>query len=269
MRKSLWAIALSAVMLASGTVATAEVRPAAVPGEVIGTVHFGKRSAKLSAESKQLLAALVELNPDAISFDVAGYVQRTKSKRNDRRLSLARASKVRNYMRDDLGVTVPITISGNRVPAKNGDKWFARRATVRAVQPPEDTTPELQDEIAVAWGPTNMVNASFGITSLGTWSYPPDSYEYKWQYSLNASDWLDLVDGPVEIYANGDRSYLVSYDVSGATTASVTMVGTGNQNVMKTCVYVKAQVVAISGGFRSELTDSLDLEPVVQCSWPE
>jgi hypothetical protein len=213
---------------------------------------------------------LVELNPDAIAFDVAGYVQRTKSKRNDRRLSLARASKVRNYMRDDLGVEVPITISGNRVPAKNGDKWFARRATVRAVQPPEDTTPELQDEMNAVWGTWDLSSGAMSLpdANKGTWSYPPETWEYQWYYSIDDSTWFPLLDGANAIYYDEALNYRVAYDVSGVTTDSVTMAATGNRNSFQECVYVKVQVRVSNAGFQSEWTDSNELAPLhPDCGW--
>lgn len=271
MRTSLWALALSTVVLASGTTATAEVRPSVPVGDVVGTVHYGKKSSKLSADSKQLLSALVDANPDAVGFDITGYVQRTHSKRNDYRLSLARAVKVKRYLRE-LGVEVPIAVRGNRVPKVHGNKWFARRSVVRVVQPPEDQTPELQTEIGVEWGTWSLTAGAFDIPAdkKGTWSFEPESYQYRWLYSFDDSTWTLLEDGERVIYDNPDpaANYHVWYTVSGATTDAVTMAATGTHNSFQECVYVKAQVQVTHAGFTSEWTDSNELTPLhVDCGW--
>ena len=129
------------------------------------------------------------------------------------------------------------------------------------MQPPEDTTPELQDEINAVWGTWGLLDGTIRIpdANKGTWSYAPESWQYQWFYSIDDTNWLPLTDGSYSIYDDDATNYHVSYTVTGTTTDSVSMTATGNRNTFRECVYVKAQVKVTHGTFTTDWVDSNEL----------
>ena len=127
-----------------------------------GWVQFDAGSATLSQAAKSELRHIVKINANAKSFKVTGYVQRSGSNSNNGKLSKARAASVKNYLRS-LGVTVPITIRGAKVPKKSGSKVSARRAVIEAVKA-SSTTPVAPTPIAPSPSPSPDVLGSISGT---------------------------------------------------------------------------------------------------------
>lgn len=243
------ALALSLAAPANAVTSPAVPRDAVT--SVIGSVHFRQMSARIIPDSTGLLDLMIRTNPDALAYDVTGYVQRTRSRSNDYRLSLARAKAVRAYMRSR-GVTVPIRVHGARVPKKHPGRWDARRATVRVIN---DDTPVLQSLITTAWGTPDADHAQFGIVDIGSWTNTPDEFEYKWQYKFNTTDWTDIVNGDNPMGLNQ------SYSTSTATTDSVDMLRTSVYNYLQACGTVRGYVRARHGSSWSEWYETQTLLP--------
>lgn len=247
----LGALALTVTLAAPAAAAPSGPR-AAIGTETIGSVHFRPMSARIIPDSTGMLDLMIATSRDAVAFEVTGYVQRTRSKSNDARLSLARAKAVRAYMRSR-GVVVPIRVYGARVPKKHPGRWDARRATVTVVR---DVTPVLTGQIATAWGTPNADQATFGITDIGTWSNSPEAFEYKWQYKFTSMpDWVDIV--------NGDNSMgtLQSYSTSTAYSDQVTLTRTSTYHYLQACGKVRGYVRALKNGEWSQWYQTETLEP--------
>jgi hypothetical protein len=247
----LGAAALTLAMAAP--VVAAPSAPRAAVGTVkIGDVHFRPLSARIIPDSTGMLDLLIATSSDAISYEVTGYVQRTRSKSNDLRLSLARAKAVRAYLRHH-GVSVAIHIHGARVPRVHPGRWDARRATIQVVR---SITPVLTGQITTAWGTPSADEVDFGITGMGTWSNSPDAFEYKWQYKFNTmSDWADIVDGTNEM------GTLHSYSTETATSDQVVMTRTSVYNYLQACGIVRGFVRAQKNGDWSDWYETQWLMP--------
>ena len=136
MKKYLLAIGLAVSLLVGAIAVPAGALVSAkhsVSNKKDGWVQFEAGSATLSKAAKSELRLFVKANKSATSFKVTGYVQKAGSDVNNAKLSKARAKSVRKYLRS-LGVTVPITVKGAKVPKKSGSKDSARRAVIKAVK---------------------------------------------------------------------------------------------------------------------------------------
>ena len=131
MKKYLIASSLVVAMLVSPLGAQASTKHVK-SNKKDGWVQFEPGSAKLSKTAKFELRLFAKANKKATSFKVTGYVQKAGSDANNKKLSKARAKSVRKYLRK-IGVTVPITEKGAKVPKKWGKKASARRAVIKAV----------------------------------------------------------------------------------------------------------------------------------------
>lgn len=129
MKKFLFIFGLVMTLIMGGTVAQA-----ANTSDKDGVIYFSGNSAKLSTSAKKEIKAFVDANPGAGSFSVTGYVQQTKSNKNDLTLSLARAHSVRDYM-SSIGVKVQILTAGNGIPPTKGKSTKARRVEINANAP--------------------------------------------------------------------------------------------------------------------------------------
>jgi outer membrane protein OmpA-like peptidoglycan-associated protein len=101
----------------------------------LGNVYFAPGSSKLSKAAEKKLKAVVAANPSAI-YKVTGYVQKSSTNKNNAELSLARAKAVETYL-VSLGadVTFTVVLDAGEVPAKAGESYKARRATLFAMTP--------------------------------------------------------------------------------------------------------------------------------------
>jgi outer membrane protein OmpA-like peptidoglycan-associated protein len=101
----------------------------------LGTVYFAPGSSKLTKKAQKAIAAAVAAAPSAI-YKVTGYVQKSKSSKNNGKLSLARAKAVETYLVSlGAGVNFTVVVDAGKVPTKNGKSNKARRATLYAMTP--------------------------------------------------------------------------------------------------------------------------------------
>ena len=195
-------------------------------------------SSTLSADSRSLLRALVAANPDAGAYVVTGYVQRTASRGNDLRLSRARAAAVKAYLaRLGVTATVPVYITGARVPKVHGNRWSARRATIKVLAGTRPTS-----TLTAKWGKPSDTVARFTLSSVGTWDIAPDAYRFKWQYSHDNKSWRWLGNGVNRMGPN------YSYSTTQAYEADVTLTKTSVYHYLQACGYVRGWVSAKVGG---------------------
>lgn len=105
--------------------------------EDIGSVYFAPGSSKLTNLSKRQLDAIIKLNPSPSNvYKITGYVQSSRSNRNDARLSVARARAVEEYLKQiGAGTYFTVVIETGLTPELNANKYTARRATIYSVIP--------------------------------------------------------------------------------------------------------------------------------------
>ena len=101
----------------------------------LGSVYFAPGSSKLSTKAKREIKLMIESNPAGI-YKVTGYVQKSRSTKNNSKLSLARARAVENYL-INLGANVHFTvvIETGELSGKESKSYRARRATLFAMTP--------------------------------------------------------------------------------------------------------------------------------------
>lgn len=101
----------------------------------LGSVYFAPGSSRLSNSAKKQIQALIAANPNSL-YKVTGYVQKARTSRNDQRLSEARARAVEQYLVTlGAGTNFTVVIEAGKVPAKDGTKSTARRATLYSLTP--------------------------------------------------------------------------------------------------------------------------------------
>lgn len=101
----------------------------------LGSIYFPPGSSRLSSASKQQVKEIIQANPNGL-FKVTGYVQKSRTTRNDQRLSEARARAVEKYLMTlGAGVNFTVVVEAGKVPAVDGNKSTARRATMFALTP--------------------------------------------------------------------------------------------------------------------------------------
>lgn len=101
----------------------------------LGSIYFAPGSSKLSTKAKREIKSIIESSPAGI-YKVTGYVQKSKSTKNNSKLSVARARAVENYMLS-LGASVNFTvvIETGELSGKESKSHRARRATLFAMTP--------------------------------------------------------------------------------------------------------------------------------------
>lgn len=181
MKKILLSIGLAISLILGGTVAQA-----ATKAETDGVILFTANSSALGPKAKKEIKAFVDANPNAASFAVTGYVQKSGSDRNNSRLSLARANAVKKYIAK-LGNTKTVAITAGGISPTNSKSTGARKAVLTAVAaaaptPTASAAPasyDLKLSQQQSLIPTNVnsaeLKASAIVSSLGTFSYTDES----------------------------------------------------------------------------------------------
>ena len=101
----------------------------------LGSVYFAPGSSRLSNSAKKQIQALIAANPNSL-YKVTGYVQKARTSKNDQRLSEARARTVEQYLVTlGAGTNFTVVIEAGKIPAKDGTKSTARRATLYLLTP--------------------------------------------------------------------------------------------------------------------------------------
>ena len=129
MKKILISIGLAISLILGGTAAHAATR-----ADSDGVILFTGNSSALGPKAKKEIKTFLDANPNAASFAVTGYVQKSGSDRNNSRLSLARANAIKKYIAK-LGNTKTVTVTAGGISPTNPKSKNARKAVLTAVAP--------------------------------------------------------------------------------------------------------------------------------------
>ena len=132
---SLAAIALTATGMTSASTASDEMAEA-------GTVFFASGSARLTPAAKQTLKLIAANYSEINTFVLTGYVQKTRSSKNDYSLSKARALRAKKFLRTVGGSPAMITIAYG-VTDTGSTAANARKVVVSYNQQELDVLPDL------------------------------------------------------------------------------------------------------------------------------
>ena len=101
----------------------------------LGSIYFAPGSSRISAAAKIRIQTMIQENPNGL-YKVTGYVQKSRTTKNDQRLSEARARAVEKYLLElGAGVHFTVVVEAGKVPASDGSKSTARRATLYSLTP--------------------------------------------------------------------------------------------------------------------------------------
>lgn len=126
-------------------------RVVALKGTVIDDVNFPTNRSKVVDEVHQLERLVLWLNQNPrVTVELDGYADARGSKEHNKKLSLARANAVRQYLVGHGVASARITTAGhgtaNPVKGGTGDEsyWLSRRVTIKFRNAPWDEAPAQQ-----------------------------------------------------------------------------------------------------------------------------